>query len=281
MRFRRFFDRKRASRVEPGDSFFEQYCQDAPTPQNAIDTLTGWNSAFPPSAQVLAGTHPLYADGRIVWALERSGSIVDKRILEIGPLEGMHTYMLNQQNPLLIDAIEANKQCFLRCLVSKEILHIDRARFHLGDALKWLETTESRYDLGVASGVLYHMADPGLFLKNLSARCDKIYLWTHYFSDTAMPHTDVRRQAFSGSTTDRVIDGIPVTYHERRYFNANETKAFCGGMKDRHYWMNKEDILRLLSALGFTDIEVAHDTPDHPGGPCFSVFASRPIASMV
>lgn len=275
MLLKRLFHWNRTAGAEATESVFDQYCHEAPTAQNAVSVLTGWTSQFPPSAHVTAGSHPLFADTRIEWALQHSGSIADKRILEIGPLEGMHTYMLNQHGPALIDAVEANKQCFLRCLVTKEILSINRARFHLGDALKWLDSTEAKYDLGIASGVLYHMADPGLFLQLLAARCDQLFLWTHYFSDAAMPADDVRRLAFSGKSSQRTIEGVPLTYHERRYFHANESKAFCGGMRDRHFWISREDILGLLFALGFVDVEIAHDEPDHPGGPCFSIFARR------
>ncbi len=31
-------------------------------------------------------------------------------------------------------------------------------------------------------------------------------------------------------------------------------KAFCGGMHDVHRWLEKDDILALIKALGFADI---------------------------
>lgn len=275
MRFKGLFHRQRASNVKLDETVFNQYCQEPPTSQTAIDALTGWNSAFPPSAQVQAGNHPLYSDTRIEWALQRAGPIADQRILEIGPLEGMHTFMLNQHKPAFIDAIEANKQCFLRCLVSKEILSIDRARFHLGDATKWLEAEDRRYDLAIASGVLYHMADPAYFLRLLASSCDQLFIWTHYFSDVAMPLGDPRRSAFSGEKIERDIDGVSVAYHERRYFHANEKNTFCGGLKDQHYWMDRKDILNLLKSFGLIHLEIAHEDTGHSGGPCFSVFAKR------
>ena len=280
LRIKNLFRRQPPSRTGPDDQLFEQYCHDVPSAQNAIDALPGWNSGFPPFAKVVAGTHPLFADARIDWAIHQAGSIKDKKVLEIGPLEGMHTYMLNKHGPALIDAIEANKQCFLRCLVAKEILGIERARFHLGDALKWLEFKEERYDIGIASGVLYHMADPATFLHRLASRCDNLFIWTHYFSDTAMPVQDERRLAFTGKVEERMIGNLPVRYYERRYFHANETETFCGGMKDRHYWMHREDILSVLSALGFANLAIAHEMPDHPGGPCFSVFAKRAVSDQ-
>ena len=268
---------RRGRRLENGviDEVFDQYSKDTPSHQTAIDALPGWTSAFPSATKVNAGDHPLFADTRITWALSQAGSIADKKVLEIGPLEGMHTYMLNKHRPALIDAVEANKQCFLRCLVTKEILGIDRGHFHLGDAQKWLKENDLYYDLAIASGVLYHMADPGEFLCDLGRRCDNLFIWTHYFDDSVMPEGDKRRLAFTGQLQTRTLAGIPLRYYERRYFKANNNSNFCGGMKDRHFWMHRDDIISLLKALGFEDVTVTQETPDHSGGPCYSLFAKR------
>lgn len=271
----RIFGRGSKPEHQETDGFFDQYCNEMPSHQNAIDILPGWNSAFPGGLKLKAGNHALFADQRVDWAVKQAGSIQDLKVLEVGPLEGMHTYMLNKHRPASIDAIEANKQCFLRCLVTKEVIGIDRAHFYLGDALKWLETEERHYDLAVASGVLYHMPDPGHFLSQLTRRCDQLFIWTHFFDAKAMPNDDPRRKAFNGNVEERTIAGVPVRYYERHYFNANATKEFCGGMKDRHYWMGRDDIIDLIRALGFSDIRITQEDPNHRGGPCFCVFAKR------
>ncbi|MCX8996207.1 class I SAM-dependent methyltransferase [Rhizobiaceae bacterium BDR2-2] len=273
--FQKFFGRSPSTEQPESDGFFDQYCHDLPSHQNAVDILPGWNSAFPGPLPLQAGNHALFADPRIVWAIKQAGPIENRKVLEIGPLEGMHTYMLNKHRPASIDAVEANKQCFLRCLVTKEILGMERAHFYLGDALKWLESEERHYDLAVASGVLYHMADPGYFLSQLTRRCDQLFIWTHYFDETVMQADDPRRKAFNGNVETRTFAGVPVRYYERHYFNANATKEFCGGMKDRHYWMHRDDILKLIQSLGFGDISITQEDPNHSGGPCFCLFAKR------
>ncbi|TWD44776.1 hypothetical protein FB480_1225 [Agrobacterium vitis] len=256
---------------------FSQYEMRLPQHQNAIDALPGWNSSFPQELNLTAGTIPLFADGRIFKVLDAFGSIEGKNILEVGPLEGMHTYILNQRNPASIDAIEANKQCFMRCLVTKEILKLDRAAFYLGDIQNWLQASDRLYDLTLASGVLYHMPDPGEFLRRLSARSQSLFLWTHYYDERVMPKADVRHTPFSGNMDVRTIAGMDVRYFERSYQFANMSASFCGGMNDRHYWMHREDILKLLAHLGYDDIVVQDEEPLHTGGPCFSVFARRTV----
>ncbi|AXV17219.1 SAM-dependent methyltransferase [Neorhizobium sp. SOG26] len=268
----RNFLRRRAPSSE-FESSFDQYVTSTPHHQNAIEALAGWNSAFPASLDLKAGPHHLYADPRIEWAISQYGEIEDKKILEVGPLEGMHTFMLNKWRPKLIDAIEANRICYLRCLVTKQILDLDRATFYLGDAQRWLETPRDPYDLTVASGVLYHLADPGGFLRRVSEQTRSLYIWTHYFDDVAMPDSDIRRTPFTGKIETRSVNGYNVRYYERSYQHANESRSFCGGIRDRHYWMHKEDIVGLLQWLGFEHVIIHDDEPAHSGGPCFSIFA--------
>ncbi|MEZ2220990.1 class I SAM-dependent methyltransferase [Rhizobium sp. RCC_161_2] len=260
-------------------AIFDQYEQGKPDHQNAIDALPGWSCAFPAALKLKAGSLPLYADDRISWALKTFGSIKGKKILEVGPLEGMHTYMLDRQQPARIDAIEANRLCFLRCLLTRQILNINSASFLLGDIQAWLADHDEVYDFALASGVLYHMADPGEFLRQLANRTNAVFIWTHFFLDEAMPEDDVRRRPFSGKIETKTIEGVPVRYYERSYQLANSNASFCGGMKDRHFWMHRDDILTLLEKLGYSDIVIRDQDLNHPGGPCFALLARKAQAA--
>ncbi|TIX89535.1 class I SAM-dependent methyltransferase [Rhizobium sp. P44RR-XXIV] len=254
---------------------FDQYEQGMPSLQNAIDALPGWNCAFPPEFNLNAGNLPLYADDRIAWALQTFGSIEGKTVLEVGPLEGMHTYMLHCHGAAKIDAIEANRLCFLRCLVTRQVLNINNAAFMLGDIQSWLAERDGVYDLTIASGVLYHMADPGEFLRLLAKRSKAVFIWTHFVLEEAMPEGDVRWLPFSGKVETRMVGGLAVRYYERSYHHANANASFCGGMKDRHFWMHRDDILMLLRQFGFDDVIIRDEDFSHPGGPSFSLMARK------
>lgn len=258
-----------------GDFLLDEYVGGMPGPQKAIDAVPGWNMMLPGGAGVTAGTGQFYHDSRVLWALEQCGSIEGKAVLELGPLEASHTWMLEQRNPGLIHAIEANRLAFFRCLIVKEILPLKIAKFFLGDFRVWLEENPQRYDFIVACGVLYHMVEPVKLLESIALRSDSFYLWTHYTSESAMPADDRRRGPFTGETSVVSAHGVDVRYSQRSYLDSWTRKAFCGGMHNLHNWVEREDILALISALGFRDIRIAHDMPDHPNGPCFSVFARR------
>jgi hypothetical protein len=255
-------------------ALLDRYVAGLPSAQTAVDALPGWNMALPPSVGVKAGEVPFYEDPRIHWALAQFGPLAGRSVLELGPLEASHTFMLERARPAKLDAIEANSLSFLRCLVVKELLGLKIARFHLGDFMAWLEQRPDRYDLIVASGVLYHMVEPVRLLEAIAARADAMYLWTHYASDAAMPKGDPRRMFISEPD---VIEcrGVRVRRYRRSYLGAWKEQSFCGGMHDLHHWLERDDILALLAALGFADLSIAHDDPGHRNGPAFSIFARR------
>ena len=68
------------------------------------------------------GFAQLFEDDRILWDEEKLGKFLSKRVLELGPLEGAHTYMLQQLGAKEIISIESNKRAFLKCLIIKNIL---------------------------------------------------------------------------------------------------------------------------------------------------------------
>ena len=70
-----------------------------PTTQIAVDCISDWSSQFPSGSGLTGGNAALFEDQRLVWALQRLGGVKGKRVLELGPLEGGHTYMLEQAGP--------------------------------------------------------------------------------------------------------------------------------------------------------------------------------------
>ena len=253
---------------------FDQYVDALPTAQNAVDSMPGWASIFPSHFGLVAGSVPLFEDGRIVWLKEIFGDMMGRHVLELGPLEGGHTYMLDAAGAI-VDAVEANKSAFMRCLISKEITGMVRARFHLGSFVAWLEEVERNYDLIVASGVLYHMKDPLHLLRLIAARTSALYVWTHYFSDAALPESDPRRKLFAAKPTVERFEGLEIRLYRRTYAGAQHSTGFCGGLFDEHHWIERDDLFRVLEQLGFDSISIEHDDIAHVNGPAFSLFARR------
>ena len=107
------------------------------------------------------GASPLFEDPRITWAMDTLGIPEGQRILELGPLEAGHSYMLQRAGARDIISIEANTRAFMKCLCVKELLDLHRVHFLLGDFVSYLKQDTSRYDAVMASGVLYQCTTGG------------------------------------------------------------------------------------------------------------------------
>jgi hypothetical protein len=252
---------------------FDRYVTAPPSPQNALDIFQGeWTSRLPDNfAGLRAGHMPLFEDDRVVWALGQFGDLRGKSVLELGPLEGGHSYMLERAGCSVL-AIEGNTAAFLKCLVIKEVVGLTRTRYVCGDFVEYLRQSPPRVDLVIASGVLYHMAEPLDLLANVSAVTDRLFIWTHYY-DPAASKPDPSRFK-SEETREQKGFRCPVFYIEYE-IAATQWNGFCGGPRRFSRWMRREDILGALAHFGFARIETWAEQPDHPHGPAFALIATR------
>lgn len=254
----------------------DKYCKTAPSAQNAIDIFKdNWTTSYTAAANVVAGSMPLANDSRIAEMIARlGGSLAGRTLVELGPFECGHTKMLHDAGADMITAIEGNSICYLKSLIIKEVLNLERVRLKFGEIEAWLQEAQERVDLIVASGVLYHFKDPLLALLRITEFSNNVFIWTHYMDSQAMPATDPRRGPFTGQTELRRIDGFESTYHFRTYEGAENNADFCGGMDNYSVWIEKADILALFNKKGF-DVQEFLMSPDHPNGPCSCFLATK------
>lgn len=246
-----------------------------PSPQHALDLFAGeWSSSLPAShAGLVAGALPLHADPWLHWAIQRLGGVGGQRVLELGPLEGAHSWLLASQGAASVTAVEANRRAYLKCLVMKEVLGTERVRILLGDCAAYLaEPPVPRYDLAVASGVLYHMTDPVTLLARLAAAADRLYLYTFYYDAAVIDARPKLAARFRGSEA-RSVAGFAHRLHVHSYQAARFHPAFCGGPAPASRWLSRDDLLGALRHVGFTDVEIGFDDPAHPNGPALALVA--------
>jgi hypothetical protein len=253
----------------------DSYTTSAPSAQLAIDIFEGeWSSLLPQGYGDTGGRAELFEDPRIAWAIERVGGVEGRRILELGPLEGGHTTMLERAGAA-VTAVEANARSYLKCLVTKEIMGLTRSTFLRGDFVAYLERDRPTYDMVVASGVLYHMVDP-LRLLDLIAGCsDTILLWTHYFDADVIAGTTSARN-FTSEPVEVERGGRAYTLHRRDYLEALTWGGFSGSGGTWSHWLSRDDLLAYVEALGYTEVDIAFEQVDHPNGPALALVARRP-----
>lgn len=252
----------------------ETYVAAAPSPQQTVDLFQGdWASRLPIPG-VTSGVAGLFDDARVAWAIEALGGVEGFSVLELGPLEGAHSWMLEQAGARDIRAVEGNKGAYLKCLVVQQLLGLERTKFELGDFDAVLESDARRYDLVVASGVLYHLADPLRTLLDMTRVADRIFIWSHFADADAMPPGDSRRRPMTGEVRHGDHGGERLTYHVRSYLGTHRLSAFCGGRESAAVWMESAEVVALLERCGFT-VTLGPAQPDHPSGPALSLIATR------
>jgi hypothetical protein len=257
----------RGRRASNSQNFRDLYSHEIPSAATPFHIFAdGWSSAVPGFA---TGKAELFDDFRIKWLEEHLGSFQGKRVLELGPLEGGHTFMMEHGGAEII-AIEANQRAFLKCLVVKNALNL-KSEFLFGDFRPYLEKAKpGSFDFVLAVGVLYHMLEPLKLLHDIAAVTNAFGLWTHYY-DPQVIHDKVHfnprpvTQSFAGKSTEA---------YEQHYLSSVATKQFIGGSAPTSRWLTRAGLLGFIEHLGFR-IEVGDENLKHPNGPCILLFARR------
>lgn len=270
----------------------DTYAKGSTGAQATVDIFKGvWSSELPPHLGVTSGNAKLFDDPRIHWMIERLGGVAGWRVLELGPLEGGHSYMLQQAGAEHVVAVEACAMSYLKCLVVKDLCQLARVDFRYGDFMAFLETDGAAFDLVVASGVLYHQRDPIACIERMAARSDKVFLWTHYYTDdlcSSQMRSDMFEPVPAGRPFPGAVrappapgDGFSCEVFRLNYDTYLPGVKYRGGVDDHSHWMRREDILSCLRHYGLADIEVAFDQADHPFAANFALLAKRPGGARV
>ncbi len=242
----------------------------SPSVRNALDLFAGkWISKIPVYGY---GQAVLFEDGRLALFDTAIGGFAGKKVLELGPLDGGHTFMMATLGAAEILAVEANKDSYLRCLVIKEIFNLP-ARFLLGDFERYLLASPPRVDVILASGVLYHMERPLQLIEAITQSCDTVCCWTHYYNKDVFDKYTYLREKFQ-----KVVD---IQFRERsiriatQLYNEDVTREdFAGGTEPISTWIERQGIIDAFDALGF-QTDVLEENVDHPHGSSFTFVAKR------
>ncbi len=252
------------------------YAEASPHAQQTLDLFKGrWASRLPIEG-VSTGETPLFDDPRVGWALthlNRLGADTSQcDFLELGPLEGGHSFGLIRNGVKSVTAIEANKQAFLKCLVAREVLGHARVRFLLGDAMAFLQTSETCYDVVFASGFLYHMQDPVKCLELIALRARALFLWTVYWDEQFARENPLVRAGSDGVHAIR-YKGRDLRLHRHGYGGGIDYSRFWGGPDTHSHWMEREDLKLVLRLNGFTEIHEELET--NPNGCALKLVATK------
>lgn len=253
-----------------------EYLLGKPVPQNIVDLFKGeWSSKLPPvnGVEIVSGNAELFNDNRIK-LLNEYFPLDGKTVLELGPLEAGHTYMVHEMKASSILAIESNSRSFLKCLLVKELYDLKNTQFLLGDAQEYMKDSKDRFDLCMASGILYHSLTPHLFIEECCKKSDHVFMWTHYYDPEKMSAYPALAGKFSKEHSFQYRD-LAVKAWQFDYLTSLEWSGFCGGSAPYSLWISREDIFTLFKMNGFDKIHVFFEDPTHPLGPNICLMASK------
>ena len=256
---------------QPQTSILDAYATERPSIFAAFDIFEGeWSSNIPGLG---IGGSGLFDDPRIKWLSQQCGGFSGKSILELGPLEGGHSFMMAKGKAARILAIESNTRAFLKCLIVKNALNFE-TEFQLGDFRPYLQATTETFDFVLACGVLYHMQEPETLLAHLSRVAPRLGLWTHYYDrDVIMGRADLMGKFVEQPEIVR-FGGREVEKYQQHYLAALNAAGFCGGNAPTSYWLSRASLLGLLDDFGYK-VTIGTDEHDHQNGPCILLYAER------
>jgi hypothetical protein len=113
----------------------------------------------------------------------------DQRVLEIGPLEGHHSIILEKMGVRENIALESRVDNLRKCNRIKDKYRLDRTRFLEHDLERLYRGEEQpqfsgQFDLVFCLGVLYHVPEPGRALEWFRSQSPTLFLGTHYPEDS-------------------------------------------------------------------------------------------------
>src|SRR6185312_14714186 len=145
----------------------------------------------------------------------------------------------------------------------------------LGDFVAFLRQNEKKFDVTIASGVLYHMQHPIEVLDMICKSTDKLFIWTHYYDANVITANSMNAKRFASVQTGS-YQGFQYEFCRQVYEKVHlDWAGFCGGPGRESVWLTRESILGFLRASGFSVVNTGFEQLDHQNGPAFAICARR------
>jgi tRNA (mo5U34)-methyltransferase len=187
-------------------------------------------------------------DDRILLTNERF-ELSDKQVLEIGCFEGIHTIALSMY-ARKVTAIDARIENVVKTIVRCAMFGYHPTVFKCNVEERPVPFELLQADVGLHIGVLYHLKDPVQHLLELRKFLRLgLVLDTHYALDEEPSET-------------YEVNGRPYNYKKQR---EKGYSSFFSGMYEHSKWLRLEDIVELLRAAGFGQVEIVEIRKERNG----------------
>lgn len=210
-----------------------------------FDKLKPWITQFTINGKKYGGSVSFDEDIRISFFFECFPDV--HSIMELGSLEGGHTFLLGKNPEIMVLGIEGREYNITKSNYVKELLNFRNVRFVCAD-LEFAHLSDfGKYDAVFCSGLLYHLPRPWDVIQEISKVTSKVFIWTHYASDTRAEET---------------VDGYNGYWYEELGFH----DPLCG-LSTKSFLVSKSSLFIMLRNAGFCNFRVFDDSQNHPHGP--------------
>lgn len=210
-----------------------------------------WVTRFIIHGQPYGGQFDAEHDVRIRQFFEVFPSV--RRLLELGCLEGGHTFQLAKHTDLHITAVDARHSNLSKARYVSKLLGVQNVSFVQADLEKRALSSFGQFDAVFCSGLLYHLPRPWDMLDGLRAAAPRVFIWTHYAAEDRATETN---HGFRG-----------------HWYQEHGPADPLSGMSPKSFWITLPSIVERLNRNGFESVTIIADEREHPHGPCVTLAA--------
>jgi SAM-dependent methyltransferase len=217
-----------------------------------------WVTKFVIDGRAYGGWYDASADRRLQ---QFEKAFPDRaRILELGSLEGGHTFNLATMSGVnAVVGLEGRDYNLRKAEFVRAVLGVRNAEFHLIDLERSDLTRFGQFDVCFSAGLLYHLPEPWKHLAEVRKITRNLFLWTHYVDAAKVSE---ERNGYPGWS-----------YGEYGYADP------LSGLSSTSYWPSLDGLQSMLSDAGFPGIDIIEDDAGHGDGPAVTLSARAAMAA--
>lgn len=208
-----------------------------------FDEVGPWFTEYVIDGRRYGGVNSYAGDERVPTFFEWAGTV--PRILELGSFEGAHTFQLAAGDGVEeVVGLEGREANLRRARFVLDIFENPKVRFEqvdVGDPASRLEEFFP-VDAVFCAGLLYHLPDPWVLLRRLSAGTPKLFLDTHHAAEA-----DTEAGGYRG-----------------KWWQEGGLADPLSGLSPRSFWPTVDELVRMCADCGFS-VARRHDVDDWKG----------------
>lgn len=216
-----------------------------------------WITKFKIDGRDYGGEFDAMNDPRVRWFLDSFPGV--RRVLELGSLEGGHTFALAQEVEY-VRGVEGRTYNVNKANLVRDLLGIRNCEFTTADIEGNDLTRLGKFDAVFCVGVLCHIRRPDLVLRKLSDIAPKLFLSTHYVAETA---ANRKMGQWRGD-----------------WYKEHSLDDLLSGLTGESFWPTLGSLLDMLTACGYEKVNIIKNDRGHLNGHVVTLAAERPSQAV-